>query len=122
VWDWRPDPEEDPPTWSGTCSAGRKEGRGVIQWFEHGRPIDRFQGSYRRDKREGFGHYEWPMGQSFQGTYEADLPNGRGTVTISGASFTGTWRRGCLVSNGKRIAIGVPLDTCGGGNVAESGQ
>ena len=113
IWDWHPAPE-DTSTWTGTCTVGRKEKGGVVQWFEHGRPIDRFEGTYRRGKRQGFGRYDWPTGERFEGTYADDLPNGRGTVTIDGVSFSGTWRRGCLVLGDKRIAIGVPLGTCGG--------
>lgn len=111
MWNWRPDPE-DTATWSGTCLSGRKEGHGTVQWYEHGRPIDRFEGVFRRGKRESFGRYEWPAGQSYQGAYVADLPDGQGVVTIDGASFEGTWRRGCLVLGDKRIAIGVPLSAC----------
>src|SRR5215475_12575865 len=47
LWDWHPAPE-DSATWSGTCPAGRKQGPGTVQWFEHGRPIDRFEGISRR--------------------------------------------------------------------------
>lgn len=119
LWDWHPAPE-DTATWSGACRSGRKEGRGVVQWFEHGRPIDRFEGLFRRGKREGFGRYNWATGESFEGTYSDDLPNGPGTVTIDGVSFAGTWRGGCLSQGGKRIAIGVPIAACGSGRVAES--
>src|SRR5262249_48957720 len=114
MWDWHPEPE-DSSTWTGSCPAGRKEGRGVAHWFEHGHPIDRFEGLYRRGKREGFGRYDWPTEDHFEGTYADDLPDGRGTVTIDGVSFSGIWRRGCLVLKDKSIAIGVPLGTCGGG-------
>jgi MORN repeat len=51
-----------------------------VQWFEHGRPIDRFEGVYRRGKREGFGRYDWPTGERFEGTYADDLPTGRGAL------------------------------------------
>lgn len=112
LWDWRPDPE-DTVTWSGRCVSGQKEGRGVVQWYEHGRPIDRFDGVFRDGKRERTGRYEWPAGQRYQGTYTADLPNGNGTITIDGVSFAGTWRRGCLTVGEKRFAIGVHLKTCG---------
>lgn len=121
LWDWRPDPE-DAATWSGACLSGRKEGRGVAQWYEHGRPIDRFEGIFRRGKREGFGRYDWPAAQRYQGSYEADLPNGQGTVIIDGASFAGIWRRGCLAHGDKRIAIGVLLSTCGGGCLMENAR
>ena len=42
MWDWHPD-LKDRAMWSGACPAGKKEGRGVVQWFEHGQPIDRFE-------------------------------------------------------------------------------
>lgn len=112
LWDWRPEPE-DIATWFGVCRSGRMDGRGVAQWYEHGRPIDRFEGAFRRGKREGFGRYDWPAGQRYQGTYAAGLPDGEGSVTIDGVSFTGTWHRGCLKDGDKRIAIGVPLRACG---------
>ena len=112
LWDWRPDPE-DSATWSGACRSGRMEGRGVAQWYEHGRPIDRFEGVFRRGKREGFGRYDWPAGQRYQGVYVGGLPSGQGSVTVDGLSFAGTWHRGCLKHGDKRIAIGVPLRTCG---------
>jgi hypothetical protein len=40
-------------------------------------------------------------------------------VTIDGVSFSGIWRRGCLVLKDKSIAIGVPLGTCGGARHGE---
>ena len=83
LWDWHPAPE-DGATWTGACPSDRKDGPGVVQWFEHGRPIDRFEGVYRHGKREGFGRYDWPAGQRFEGKYDADVPNGQGTVTIDG--------------------------------------
>jgi hypothetical protein len=121
LWEWRPDPE-DAATWSGICRSGRREGRGVVQWYEHGRPIDRFEGVFRHGKREGVGRYDWPAGQRYQGTYAADLANGPGTVTIDGVSFTGSWHRGCLALGDKRIAIGVPLSTCDGGQLVGSAR
>ncbi|HYX03120.1 MAG TPA: hypothetical protein VE963_13605 [Reyranella sp.] len=114
LWDWRPDPE-DTATWSGACPGGLKEGAGTVQWFEHGRPIDRFEGAFERGRRKGFGRYDWPAGQRFEGYYDADLPNGQGTVTIDGVPFAGTWHRGCLARRDKLIAIGVPLSRCAGG-------
>jgi hypothetical protein len=115
LWDWRPEPEEA-ATWSGTCPGGLKEGAGIVQWFEHGRPIDRYEGAFERGRRKGFGRYYWPAGQRFEGYYDADLPNGQGTITIDGVAFAGTWRRGCLAHKNRLIAIGVPLSTCSGGH------
>ena len=111
LWDWNPAPE-DTATWSGSCPRGLKEGAGAVQWFEHGRPIDRFEGVFERGRRKGFGRYYWPTDQRFEGYYDADLPNGQGTVIIDGVSYAGIWRRGCLEHKDKLIAIGVPLGTC----------
>jgi len=115
LWDWNPAPE-DTATWSGSCPRGLKEGAGAVQWFEHGRPIDRFEGIFERGRRKGFGRYYWPAGQQFEGYYDADLPNGRGTVIIDGVSYAGIWRGGCLAHKDKLIAIGIPLGTCIGGH------
>src|SRR5438270_6438960 len=90
MWDWHPDPK-DRPVWSGTCRAGKKEGRGVVQWFEHGQPIDRFEGTYRAGKREGFGRYEWNPDTTFEGKYTNDLPHGFGTARVLGETFVGDW-------------------------------
>ena len=53
MWDWHPAPE-DTAFWTGACRAGLKEGRGVVQWLEHGQPIDRFEGSFVAGRRRFF--------------------------------------------------------------------
>ena len=113
MWDWHPDPK-DRPVWSGTCRAGKKEGRGVVQWFEHGQPIDRFEGTYRAGKREGFGRYEWNPDTTFEGKYTNDLPHGFGTARVLGETFVGDWSNGCLRQDSRVVAIGVPRTSCRG--------
>jgi hypothetical protein len=113
IWDWHPAPE-DIVTWSGPCRGGLKQGAGILQWFEHGRPIDRFEGEFDRNRRQGLGRYSWTERDRFEGHYDADLPNGPGTIIIDDVSFAGTWRHGCLAHEDKVIAIGVPLSTCAG--------
>ena len=81
MWDWHPDPQ-DRAVWSGSCPSGKKDGRGTVQWFEHGQRIDRFEGTYRDGKREGFGRYVWNEESSFEGQYANDVPNGFGTATF----------------------------------------
>ena len=112
MWDWHPD-LRDTATWTGACSNELKEGRGVVQWFEHGLPIDRFQGTYVVGRRDGLGRYEWNDHDRFYGRYANDLPNGFGTASIAGEDFAGQWKNGCLSSNGHIVAIGVPRTSCG---------
>jgi len=113
MWDWHPDPK-DRAVWSGTCRGGKKGGRGVVQWFEHGQPIDRFEGTYRNNKREGFGHYSWTAETSYEGYYSNDVPNGPGTAKVLGESFVGDWRNGCFVKGARVVAIGVERSSCAG--------
>jgi hypothetical protein len=110
--DWHPDPK-DRATWNGACPGGNKDGRGVAQWYEHGQAIDRFEGTFRNGKREGFGRYVWAPGVSYEGLYANDVPNGLGTATLLGESFSGAWKDGCLEKKGLVVAIGVERSSCG---------
>jgi hypothetical protein len=111
MWDWHPDPK-DRAVWSGTCPGGKKEGRGVVQWFEHGQAIDRFEGTFRNGKREGFGRYVWNTEASFEGSYLNDLPHGFGTARLLGETFAGNWKNGCFNQGSRVLAIGVARSSC----------
>jgi hypothetical protein len=111
MWDWHPDPD-DRAQWNGSCVAGKKQGGGIVQWYEHGQAIDRFEGTYRDDKREGFGRYVWNAETSFEGQYLNDLPNGPGTAMVLGESFAGDWQNGCFRKGDRVVAIGVARTTC----------
>jgi len=111
MWDWHPAPE-DTATWSGACRAGAKVGRGVVQWFEHGRPIDRFEGTFVDGHRRGLGKYRWNESDWYTGDYEGDVPNGPGTAHIAGEVFAGHWHHGCFNQMGRIVAIGVPRASC----------
>jgi len=110
--DWHPDPG-DRAIWSGACPGGSKEGQGVAQWYEHGRAIDRFEGTFHNGNREGFGRYVWAPGVSYEGLYANDVPEGLGTAILFGESFSGTWKNGCLAKKGRVVAIGVERSSCG---------
>ena len=93
MWDWHPEPE-DKAVWKGACRAGQPDGPGEAQWFEHGRPIDRFVGTYRDGKREGAGYYKWNDTVSFEGSYANDVPQGRGTLRIDDVVLTRRMEQG----------------------------
>jgi len=120
MWDWHPAPE-DKAEWSGACRAGQPEGRGTAQWYEHGRPIDRFAGTYRNGKRLGEGHYVWNEGVRYDGSYANDVPNGKGVFKLDGDTFAGEWKAGCLVrGDGRVVAIGVPRTSCQPGSTPDT--
>jgi len=111
MWDWHPAPS-DVATWTGACRNGVRVGYGVVQWTEHERPIDRFEGTFVDGKRQGPGRYTWNESVWYVGFYENDLPQGLGTVSIAGHAFSGQWQAGCLKSGDRTVAIGVPLTSC----------
>ena len=111
MWDWHPGPS-DSATWSGACAAGVKSGPGVVQWYEHGQPIDRFEGTFVAGRREGYGRYVWNESDWFVGFYTDDLADGPGTAVIAGEAFSGVWHRGCFMSNDKVVAINVNRASC----------
>jgi len=113
MWDWHPDPK-DRAVWNGMCPGGKKEGRGVVQWSEHGQAVDRFEGTFRNGKREGFGRYVWTPEASFEGQYANDVPHGFGTATLLGESFSGMWKNGCFSKDSRVVAIGVERASCSG--------
>jgi hypothetical protein len=111
IWDWHPVPQ-DGATWTGSCPRGVKSGRGIVQWYEHGTAIDRFEGTYVAGRREGHGRYDWNGTDWFSGFYADDLPHGTGTAHIAGETFAGQWHYGCFIRDGKVVAIGVSRRSC----------
>lgn len=111
MWDWHPFPS-DSVTWTGQCKKNQKVGWGVVQWFEHGRPVDRFEGSFVAGKRQGAGRYTWNDDDWYVGLYGDDVPNGLGTARIAGETFSGQWQAGCFRQGDKTVAIGVPRSSC----------
>ena len=113
MWDWHPEPK-DRAVWTGACPMGVKEGRGIVQWYEHGQAIDRFEGTYRKGKREGLGRYQWNETDHFEGIYVNDVPDGQGTAVLAGETFSGQWKAGCFRKGTRVVAIGVPRTSCQG--------
>ncbi|MBX9944577.1 MAG: hypothetical protein K2Y40_10905 [Reyranella sp.] len=111
MWDWHPGPE-DKVAWSGACRDGLKDGAGIVQWSEHGQEIDRFEGTYRVGRREGFGRYTWNATHRFEGHYADDVPDGYGSLKLAGQTLAGNWHNGCLTVGGQIVAIGVPRISC----------
>ncbi len=114
MWDWHPEPG-DKVVWNGAWRDGLKNGHGVVQWTEHGQAIDRFEGSYRFGRRQGFGRYVWNKDHRFEGNYADDVPDGYGTVQLAGQTLSGHWHNGCLAVDGRVVAIGVPRASCTAG-------
>ena len=83
MWDWHPDPK-DRGVWSGICPGGKKEGRGVVQWFEHGQAIDRFEGTYPQQQARRLRPLQLDGRDQLRRRLPNDVPNGFGTAKAAG--------------------------------------
>jgi len=135
VWDQVPQPSET-VTWSGACPNGVAEGNGVLQWYESGRPGDRYEGEmhggkqsghavitsntglrydgeFRDGNMNGYGTFTYPSGDRFEGEWRNGKPNGLGKfISVVNGTFYGNWTDGCFKDGDRKAAVGVPASAC----------
>ena len=100
MWDWHPAPD-DSVVWRGACHGHLPNGQGEAQWFEHGRPIDRFIGAFRNGKRDGEGHYIWNPNVRFDGNYANDVPQGYASRVLKTKFWPANGTRAASVRAGR---------------------
>jgi len=92
VFIYEPTPS-DSVSWSGSCSNGKANGRGTLQWYLNGEPHRRYIGEMRDGKMHGKGILVWTSGDRYEGDWRDDNMNGKGTfVWPGGARYEGEWR------------------------------
>ena len=70
---WNPAPQaRETIQWSGGCEGGYAQGKGRLQWYENGRPGDRYDGEYRAGKRNGHGTVTMSNGKRIEGDWRND--------------------------------------------------
>jgi hypothetical protein len=70
---WNPAPQaRETIRWSGGCEGGYAQGKGVLQWYENGRPGDRYDGEYQAGKRNGHGTVTMSNGKRIEGDWRND--------------------------------------------------
>ena len=70
---WNPAPQaHETIRWSGGCEGGYAQGRGTLQWYENGRPGDRYVGDYQAGKRNGHGVVTMSNGTRIEGDWRND--------------------------------------------------
>ena len=80
-------------SWSGECYHGLANGIGVLQWFQKGKPIARFEGEIKDGLANGTGKIAYADGSRYEGDWQDGERNGRGTfVFTNGARYVGEFR------------------------------
>jgi hypothetical protein len=72
IWNPAPQPHET-IQWSGGCKGGYAQGKGTLQWFENGKPGDRYEGDYQGGKRNGHGTVTMSNGTRIEGDWRDDV-------------------------------------------------
>jgi len=135
VWNLAPQQAET-VTWSGACKNGVGQGEGVLQWYESGKPGDRYEGelrdgkqtghgtitsvdgrsydgSFRDGNMNGHGVFTYPNGDRYDGEWRNGRPNGIGRfVNAINGTLEGNWVNGCLTQGDKRAAVAVAPSSC----------
>jgi hypothetical protein len=82
-------------TWSGECKNGFAHGEGVLQWFLHGKPDDRYDGNLTLGWAEGQGVLTKVDGAKYAGTWKDSMQSGTGRLDWpDGSWYEGQWRAG----------------------------
>jgi hypothetical protein len=70
---WNPAPQSHETIhWSGDCDSGFAQGKGTLQWYENGKPGDRYVGDYQGGKRNGHGVVTMGNGTRIEGDWRND--------------------------------------------------
>jgi len=126
VWDPNPQPDES-IKWTGACRHKLAQGRGVLRWFQNGKPAaiargwwrdgkmnghgvvilatgERFDGRWKNDKKNGRGVYTYANGDRYVGEYQDDQKSGHGVYTYADAGrYDGGWWDGKMNGRGTEI-------------------
>ena len=125
IWNPAPQPNET-ITWSGPCPGGIATGRGVLQWYEDGKPRNRYDGAVRDGKYDGWGvavytnggryegdfvdgkltgrgSYAWANGDRYEGDFVDGKLHGRGTLRDKYSTYDGEWRDN--IEHGKGVLV-----------------
>ncbi|MGA3399613.1 MAG: hypothetical protein ABSC95_10365 [Acetobacteraceae bacterium] len=99
-------------TWSGGCVNGVAQGRGVLQWFENGRPSEHYEGELRGGQMNGHGILTPGNGGRYEGEFRDGKANGFGQWTTARGSFSGLWTNGCFNDGTRRAWVGTDASAC----------
>ena len=89
-----PQPKES-ITWTGGCENGYADGKGVLQWFEDGKPAVRYEGHLSKGWANGQGVLKNADGTTYKGEWKDSRENGEGRLDWpDGSWYEGQWRDG----------------------------
>jgi hypothetical protein len=93
VWSVRPTTES--VSWSGSCGNGLAQGRGILQWLNKDRLVDRYEGELWYGKRNGQGKITLANGVQYEGSWRDGVQNGQGKLTLAnGDRYEGEFQNG----------------------------
>lgn len=112
VWNTFPN-DSDTISWDGPCENGFASGFGVVRWSKNiGGEYEVNEGEFRGGRLNGHAIITAGSDLRFEGEFRNHLPNGKGTLEVSGKTYSGNWSNGCFSQGGKRTAFFTHRDRC----------
>lgn len=102
----------DSVRWNGECVNGYASGKGEALWSSYGGEYESDKGEFRNGKLNGHAVITLKDGRRFDGEFRNNLPDGPGTLTMDGDTYSGSWQKGCFNNDGKRVAFFTDRDKC----------
>ena len=94
VYNPAPQPNET-IKWSGECLDGFANGPGVLEWFNDGLLVERYEGDTKSGWAHGAGILISEKGMRYEGNWEKSVQNGFGKASSTdGSSYEGEWLNG----------------------------
>ena len=113
VWNTEPAPNET-LSWSGGCVNNMADGRGILQWYDNGKPSDRYEGELKAGRHSGYGASAYANGNRYAGMWLNDKAHGQGVYTRrDGSVYDGQWVNGCFNKDGRKASVGASGKDCG---------
>ena len=79
-----------------------KNGKGLLYYNDENEIIERYEGDFKNNKKEGYGFIFWKNGNMCEGSFKNDKLDGKGIFNyIKGNKYIGEFKKG--VKNGKGI-------------------
>lgn len=91
--------------YNGSFKSGVYDGKGTFTWFdpaikkEDKKKAEKYDGEYKRGKKEGVGKYYFSNGDIYEGEWKDNKPHGQGVFETEKARYKSLWRNGQVVED-----------------------
>lgn len=79
--------DDESASWNGKCKDGYASGPGALQWFKHGKPTERYEGTLAKGEPDGDGIFLYADESRYDGQWKEGKWHGEGVLAYSETSL-----------------------------------